>query len=372
MNIKISPPPQLSFRESKQRRRIKEISRMDIVGSFKEKVRGKNLSVVLPEGRDERIIRAARRLKDEDIAQPIVLGKPEQLEAAIEKAGVKLDGIRTINPKKSDKLDVYAEIYNRQRDSISVAVAKHIVVKPLFYAGMMVACSDADTAVGGVASATVTFIQAGVLTVGLIPGIKTPSSYFLMVIPSFLGQKDKAFIYADCAVNIDPTAEQLADIALTSAVSAGRILRVEPRVALLSFSTKGSASGPSVDKVKEALRIARTREPELAIDGEFQADSAIVPRVAAKKVKVKGESTVAGKANVLVFPDLNSGNIAYKLTQYMADARAIGPFLQGFAKPITDLSRGASVDDIISAVVLTLVQLVQKTNNELKRQERRR
>ncbi len=329
---------------------------MDIISSLKEKVRGKNLSVVLPEGRDERIILAARRLKDEDIAQPIVLGKAEQVEAAIEKAGVKLDGIRTINPKKSDKLDVYAERYSRQRDGISVAVAKHIVVKPLFYAGMMVACGDANAVVGGVASATVTVIQAGVLTVGLIPGIKTPSSYFLMVIPKFLGEKNKLFIYADCAVNIDPTAEQLADIALASAVSTRRILGAEPRVALLSFSTKGSASGPGVDKVKEALKIARAREPELAIDGEFQADSAIVPKVAAKKVKEN--SAVAGKANVIIFPDLSSGNIAYKLTQYMAGARAIGPFLQGFAKPITDLSRGASVDDIVSAVVLTLVQLV--------------
>jgi phosphate acetyltransferase len=334
----------------------KEVIRMDIISSFKEKVRGEKLSVVLPEGRDERIIRAARRLKDEDIAQPIVLGKPEQVEAAIEKAGVKLDGIRTINPKQNDKLDVYAEKYSHQREGISVAVAKHIVVKPLFYAGMMVACGNANAVVGGVASATATVIQAGVLTIGLSPGIKTPSSYFLMVVPNFLGEKDKPFIYADCAVNIDPTAEQLADIALASAASARRILCAEPRVAMLSFSTKGSASGPSVDKVKEALKIARTREPELAIDGEFQADSAIVPRVAAKKVK--GESPVAGKANVLIFHDLASGNIAYKLTQYMAGAQAVGPFLQGFAKPITDLSRGANADDIISAVVLTLVQLV--------------
>ena len=329
---------------------------MDIISSFKEKVRGKNLSVVLPEGRDERIIRAARRLKDEDVAQPIVLGKPEQVEAAIEKAGVKLDGIRTINPKKSDKLDVYAEEYSRQRDGISVAVAKHIVVKPLFYAGMMVACGDADAVVGGVAGATSILIQAGVLTVGLSPGINTPSSYFIMVVPEFLEEKNKPFIYADCAVNIDPTAEQLADIALASAASARKLLGAEPRVALLSFSTRGSAFGPGVDKVKEALKIARAREPELAIDGEFQADSAIIPRVAARKVK--DESAVAGKANVIIFPDLTSGNIAYKLTQYMAGAKAIGPFLQGFAKPITDLSRGASVDDIVSAVVLTLVQLV--------------
>lgn len=328
----------------------------DIVAGFKQKIAGRNFSVVLPEGRDERIIQAARRLKDEDIAQPIVLGKPEQIESAIEKAGVDLDGIKAVNPKESDRLDFYAEEYSRRRDGISAAVAKRIVVKPLFYAGMMVACGDADVFVGGVASATSILIQAGVLTIGLSPGLKTPSSYFIMVLPEFLGEKEKCFIYADCAVNIDLTAEQLADIALASAESARRILGREPRVALLSFSTRGSAFGPSVDKVKEALKIAQKRKPELAIDGEFQADSAIVPRVAAKKVK--DESPVAGKANVLIFPDLNSGNIAYKLTQYMAGAQAIGPFLQGFAKPITDLSRGASVDDIVSAVILTLVQLV--------------
>jgi len=333
---------------------------MDIISSFRDKARGKNLSVVLPEGRDERIIQAARRLKDQDIAQPIVLGNPAQIEAAIEKAGINLDGIKTINPKQSEKLEAYAEKYSRQREGISSAVARRIVVKPLFYAGMMVACGDADTAVGGVAGATATLIQAGVLTVGLIPGIKTPSSYFLMVIPNFLGEKDKPFIYADCAVNIDPTAEQLADIALASAVSARRLLGQEPRVALLSFSTRGSASGPSVDKIREALEIARARQPGLAIDGEFQADAAIIPRVAAKKVK--DESAVAGKANVIIFPDLNSGNIAYKLTQYMANAQAIGPFLQGFAKPITDLSRGATVDDIVATVILTLGQLLENTN----------
>jgi len=329
---------------------------VDIIEVFKAKARGKDLSVALPEGRDERVIQAARRLRDEGLARPIVLGSPEQIEAAAAKAGVTLDGIATIDPRTDKRLDVYAEQYSRRRPGITPAVARHVVCKPLFYGGMMVACGDADTAVGGVASATATLIQAGVLTVGLLPGIKTPSSYFLMIIPSFLGEKEKPFIFADCAVNIDPTPEQLADIALASAVSARRILGEEPRVAMLSFSTQGSASAPCVNKVKQALVLARARQPGLAIDGEFQADSALIPRVAAKKVK--GNSLVAGKANVIVFPDLNSGNIAYKLTQHLGGARAIGPFLQGFAKPITDLSRGATVDDIVSTVILTLGQLL--------------
>lgn len=329
---------------------------MDVIDGFKSKITGRNLSVVLPEGRDGRIVQAARILKDQNIALPILLAEPQQLESATKKTGVNIDDIQTIDPRNSDRLDTYVEKYIQQRDGISPAVAKRMVKKPLCYGGMMVVCGDADTAVAGVDSATATLIQAGTLTVGLAKGIKTPSSYFLMIIPDFLGQKDKPFIYADCALNIDPTAEQLADIALASAQSAKRLLNQEPRVALLSFSTKGSASSPSVDKVKQALEIIKARDPQLAIDGEFQADSAIIPRVAAKKLK--DESSVAGKANVLVFPNLDAANIAYKLTQYMAGARAIGPFLQGFAKPITDLSRGATVDDIVSTTVLTLAQLL--------------
>jgi phosphate acetyltransferase len=180
----------------------------------------------------------------------------------------------------------------------------------------------------------------------LAEGIALPSSYFLMIVPDFLGQGRKSFIFADCAVNADPTSTELADIAVTSARSAKALLGETPRVAMLSFSTKGSAQHARVDKVRKAMDLVQQREPELAIDGEFQADAALVPSIALKKVKEN--SAVAGQANVLIFPDLDSGNIAYKLTQWLGGAQAIGPFLQGFAKPVSDLSRGASVEDIVT------------------------
>jgi len=330
----------------------------DIVQSCIEKVTGRGLSVVLPEGRDPRILQAARQIKEAQIAEPIVLGKSEKIEAAAAEADVSLADIQTLDPKESPKLDAYVAEYVKGRDDIAPGVARRMVAKPPFHGGMMVACGDADAMVAGAVSATATVIQAGTLTIGLAEGIETVSSYFLMIIPDFLGEKNKPFIYADCAVNIDPDAAQLADIALASAQSARGLLGDKPRIALLSYSTRGSAAGPSAEKVLQALEIARSRAPELAIDGEFQADSAIVPRVAAKKVR--GESTVAGTANVLVFPDLDAGNIAYKLTQYMAGAQAIGPLLQGFAKPVADLSRGASVSDIVTTTAITLAQVQEK------------
>jgi phosphate acetyltransferase len=230
-----------------------------------------------------------------------------------------------------------------------------MVQRPLVYGGMMVAAGEADTMVAGVATATGTVIQSGALTVGYAPGIRTVSSFFLMIVPQFQGETDHPMIFADCAVNIAPSAEQLADIALASQTSAAKLLEAPPRVAMLSFSSQGSAAHECVDQVTAALQITRQRAPDAAIDGEFQADTALIPGVAAKKLKQP--SSVAGQANVLIFPDLNSGNIAYKLTQYLAGAQAIGPFLQGFARPISDLSRGASVDDIIAttAVVLAMV-----------------
>jgi phosphate acetyltransferase len=326
---------------------------VDIIARLLDRARQKDARLVLPDGVDANVLTAARRLLDARIARPILLGNADRLAQTAARAHLSLDGLPTIDPATSPQVEAYAAAYARRRN-VDDNVARRLVRKPLVYGGMMLAQGDADTMVAGALNATATVIQAAAVTVGYAPGIQTASSFFLMLLPSYAGRINVPLIYADCAVNIQPTAEQLADIALTTEATASHLLDEPPRVALLSFSTTGSAVHPDAEKVRQALALVRQRRPAARIDGEFQADTALCARVAVKKLK--RASAVAGDANVLIFPDLDAGNIAYKLTQYLAGAQAFGPILQGFAKPVSDLSRGASAEDIVATAAICLTQ----------------
>ena len=294
-------------------------------------------TVILPEGDDPRIIEAAHRLQQNKIVTPILLTQ-ERTENTLE----------CIDPQQSDWLPEFARAYTNGPRKVSQKIAARLVKKPLYFGGMMVATGKADMLVAGVANPTRRVMEAGQMTIGLAGGINTPSSFFLMDFPNYQNQGPRQFIFADCALNVEPNARELADIAIASAQSATRLLSEPVKIAMLSFSTHGSAQHAKVELVRDALALVRGEAPELAIDGELQVDAALSQGVAEKKITT--ESSVAGKANVLVFPDLNAANIGYKIAQYFSDGQALGPILQGFSKPIADLSRGATVDDIVETV----------------------
>jgi phosphate acetyltransferase len=308
-----------------------------------ERIRGHKRQVirlVLPEGDDSRIRDAAVRLATvSPNLRPVLIGK---LDA--------INDVETIDPATSAHADELAAAYAGNRPGTALTLASRAIRKPMYFAGMLLRQGRAQAMVAGVTCPTARVIEAAMLTIGLQGDVSAPSSFFIMQL------NDRALVFADCAVNIAPDVDTLAAIAIASASSCKSMLGMVPRVAFLSFSTHGSANHEVARKMSEAASRARALRPDISFDGELQADAALSPRVAA--LKVSRESAVAGQANVLVFPDLSAANIGYKLVQHLAGARALGPFLQGFAAPVSDLSRGATVDDIVETAILTAARAI--------------
>ena len=326
---------------------------MAIIDKIKAKAKSNVMHIVLPEGDEPRTVQAAVKITEQGLAKLTLLGNPDKIREVA--AGADLTGINIIDPATSDKCAAYAEtLYElRKAKGMTEEKAAATVKDPMYYGIMMVKMGEADGLVSGAIHSTGDMLRPALQIIKSKPGIKTVSSCFLMETPNKQYGDDGIMIFADCAVNIDPDATALANIAIGAAESARALAGIEPRVAMLSFSTKGSAKHDVVTKMQEATRIAHEMAPELMLDGELQLDAALVEKVG--QLKAPG-SAVAGKANTLIFPSLEAGNIGYKLVQRLGNAEAYGPILQGIAKPCNDLSRGCSVDDIVATVAITAVQ----------------
>jgi phosphate acetyltransferase len=326
---------------------------MELLERIKENAKKHNMRIVLPEGYEERTIKAADIAIGEGLARIILIGDPSEIKAHAEKLGLKnISKATIVDPKSHSKKDQYIDLMVELRKSkgLTREEAARLIEDPLYLGVLMIKSGDADGEVSGADHSTGDVLRPAFHYVKTAPGISVVSGAFIMILPDKSFGENGAIIFADGAVHPNPNEKELAEIAIASAHTARAIAGFEPRVAMLSFSTKGSAKNEMVDKVVNATRIAKEMAPELQIDGELQADAALVEAIG--KSKAPG-SPIAGNANVLVFPDLNSGNIAYKLVQRLAHAEAIGPILQGMAAPINDLSRGCSVSDIVSMIAIT-------------------
>ena len=329
---------------------------MELLEKIKLNAKKHNKRIVLPEGTEERNLRAADIILEEGIAQIILIGSPDEIKAKAAEYGLKnIDKATIVDPKNHSKKDFYIDtlVEIRKKKGLTREDASKLILDPLYLGVMMIKCGDADGEVSGAIHATGDVLRPALQIIKTMPGIPVVSGAFIMVLKNKSYGDDGIMVFADCAVSPFVNEQELAAIAVSSASTARDIACIDPKIALLSFSSKGSAKHELVDRVANATKIAKEMAPDLIIDGELQADAAIVEKVA--NLKAPG-SAVGGKANVLIFPDLASGNIAYKLVQRLADAEAIGPILQGMAAPINDLSRGCSVNDIVNVVAITANQ----------------
>lgn len=322
----------------------------DLPASLLDAARQAPQRVVLPEATEPTILQAARAASDLDVARPVLVGSPVDIEQRAHANHIPLHGLELIDLEQLPADAGVAADFRAAHPEVSAAGVRRRLRSPLNAAAVLLAAGRVDALVAGLVHTTEEVIVASLGSVGLQPGVRTPSSLFLMRIPGYRGPEGELVVFADCGLVVAPDADELADIAVTTARTSQALLGWEPRIALLSYSTRGSADGDGPDRVREALALIHGRAPELAIDGELQLDAAIDPTVAARKVP--GRSPVAGRANILVFPDLEAGNITYKAVQRFAGADAFGPFLQGFARTVSDLSRGSSVDDVLGVITL--------------------
>lgn len=335
---------------------------MRLMEKIYEMAKANKQRIVLPEGEEERTIVAAQKIYEQGLATVILIGNKERIAAKAGELDADLTGIEIIDPETSENLQKYTTAFYelRKNKGMTKEKAEIIVKDPLYFGTMMVKLDDAEGMVSGAIHTTGDLLRPGLQIIKTAPGVSVVSSFFIMMVPGSTYGEEGMLLFSDCAVNPNPTAEQLASIAIATADTAKLLCKIDPKVAMLSFSTMGSAESELVTKVRTGTELAKQMRPDLAIDGELQLDAAIVKKVADLKAP---DSNVAGKANVLIFPDLQSGNIGYKLVQRFAKAEAIGPICQGFAKPINDLSRGCSEEDIVNVVALTSVQAIIKKEN---------